>query len=518
MPLLLAEAQTTDKAAKAASDITIALRAARKGLRRGSMLRLIFSTVSLPLVSSAAWIALSRFTLLDLPQWPILFFFALWAIAVSIDSLSRRISDGQSARYLDRVLSLDERLGTLVEIAKATPVKSLSGTRKGIPSDLLEDTAFLLRTRLASLPNAWKFSARRGQVVRVGLALLALAAARAVPTSLDQVRAERAALQRTVAAELDKIAQMKTDLVTRPGLTDADRQAITEQLDSLSQSLSTPNLDRSALLAALSDAQQQLQQLSPQTSADFDNLVAAARNMQQATINATRGGALGSEVARNPRPTTPSSQTSARRLPPRMLLVRVSGRLPQISHGLWCRFWSKRRLRPHPKTASLARTCWTHRGLSAPRMWRRLLSALQQVSQRFQEADHRWQLTQSVEKIMSNLDESRQTLAQVDNERGQKKQVGFRRPASQTGNTAQSGTPGTRTGDTQDGNQGTQSDRELGPHSSQRVRCTHGFQLARLSEPEQRLFGKQQRWPDRQQQPAEHTGRFRLTKSAGRGR
>jgi len=110
-------------------------------------------------------VALSRFTLLDLPQWPIPSFFALWVLVQLLITSNQRISAGQSARYLDRVLSLDERLGTLFEIARSTPVQNLSPAPPRVPTGLLEDAAFQVKARRTNLPSPGNSSREGGKAL-----------------------------------------------------------------------------------------------------------------------------------------------------------------------------------------------------------------------------------------------------------------------------------------------------------------------------------------------------------------
>src|SRR5438270_543839 len=102
MALLPVELLKTDRGVKAAADIDLALKAARKRLRLRRTLNLVASTLAAPLAAAALWVALFRFTLLDLPQWPIILFVAVWALMLMITSLRQRVPYGQSARYLDR--------------------------------------------------------------------------------------------------------------------------------------------------------------------------------------------------------------------------------------------------------------------------------------------------------------------------------------------------------------------------------------------------------------------------------
>jgi len=102
-------------------------------------------------------------------------------------ALTRRVPTSQAARYLDRTLSLDERLTTLLELARKMPVQGLSPARSSvrIPPGLLADTAFELNKQAARMP---RFAAPKMEK-RYWLALAAatglLIACVFIPTALD---------------------------------------------------------------------------------------------------------------------------------------------------------------------------------------------------------------------------------------------------------------------------------------------------------------------------------------------
>src|SRR6478752_6819445 len=142
MSLLPAELRNTYDSTKAATEIDKALNAARKRIARRRTLRIAASTLAVPVAMSAIWVGVFRFTLLDIPQWPVLLFILAWLAALLVVTRTAHISTGQSARFLDRALALDERVGTLHELARSTPVQGLGPATNRIPDGLLEDTAF----------------------------------------------------------------------------------------------------------------------------------------------------------------------------------------------------------------------------------------------------------------------------------------------------------------------------------------------------------------------------------------
>src|SRR5438105_3722448 len=126
MSTLPVELRKTTDDGRAVAEIDRALRAARRRIARQQTLGVAASTLAAPIVAAALWIGVSRFTLLSLPQWPAPAFLLGWFALLTAVALAHDISVGQCARYLDRTLSLDERLTTVLELARSTPLRSLS--------------------------------------------------------------------------------------------------------------------------------------------------------------------------------------------------------------------------------------------------------------------------------------------------------------------------------------------------------------------------------------------------------
>jgi hypothetical protein len=437
MSILPLELRNTTDGADALAEIERALRAARKRVARSRTLSVAASSFFIPVAAAALWIIVSRFTLLDLPRWPVLLFIAAWLVAMLVVSSTNQVSAGQCARYLDRTLGLDERVTTLLELARSTPLRNLSAASRPVPRGLLHDTAYQIKAKRANLPGAWAFALQRWQVVAIVAALAVLALGILTPSPLDTVRAEQAALQQRVTTELNQIAQLKAEVVARPGLSDGDRQSLVAELDKLQASLSAPSLDRDGMLAALSDAQQQLQQLSPSTSSDFANILAAARTMQQVMIDAVQRRAGNNiDVTWSPSDFPGLSDLGIAANAADTLGAQANylgSSLTQNTISLLARASNQAGsddsdLAGHLLDASTA--------VSAKDV-EKAKAALQQTAQAFRNDDQRWQLAQSVDKIMSNLDDGRQSLAQVGAENSRKQQVGFRRPGAPAQNAAQ---------------------------------------------------------------------------------
>ena len=151
------------------------------------------------------WVALVRFTLLDLPVWPAILFPIAWVIALATAGGTMRISLSEAARYLDHHLELDERMATCVQLLREVPVRGLRQRRAPVPAYVLEDTARQLRTKAQALPRGVRVAVGRREVLPFVVSLLVLLGAVLLPTPLDQIRSERAELQRAVDEQVAKI-------------------------------------------------------------------------------------------------------------------------------------------------------------------------------------------------------------------------------------------------------------------------------------------------------------------------
>ncbi|MEO8284911.1 MAG: hypothetical protein ABI670_00545 [Chloroflexota bacterium] len=462
MPLLPVELRNTSGGEKAAFQIDRAMQAARTRIARRRTLRVAASTLPVPIAAAALWVALSRFTLLELPRWPVFLFVLLWLVMLLIVSRTHKVTTSQSARYLDRTLSLDERLTTLLELARQTPVRRLSRPVSRVPMGLLEDTAFELKARSVSLPSAWHYRFKRWQSVAIGAALLLLFSAMVIPTGLDAVRAERQALRRTVDTELVKIADLRAELVTKPGLSDNDRAAMQQELDQLTEALSAPELERSSLLAALSDAQQKLQSLSSMSSADFNSILTAARTMQSAALDASRTGVSGPEDTSDWNPADyPDLSDLGKAAKASDVIGAKAKSFTSAQIRSTIPYLERASTQAAPEDTELAQDLLDASKSVSIKDAEKTALTLKDASQRFLDADQRYQLAQSVERIMASLDEGRQTVAEAGTKAVKKGQVGFRRPGGLPGDPAPTGQGANPANDAQASGTATQDDQGI---------------------------------------------------------
>jgi hypothetical protein len=454
MSLLPIEMRAGAQGERSLAVLERALKAARIRLKRRHTLEIALATLALPVFGAALWIGLSRFTLIDIPQALALAFILLWFVGLFVVSRTYRVGTGEAARYLDRTLGLDERFATCVELARSSPLTGLKGRKSPLPDGLVEDTVFQVKARQNQLPSPWRARMRRRQAGVITFSILALSLSMFLPTPLDSVRAERAQLRRAVAEELARVEQLKAQVVERPGLSESSRAGILSELESLEATLRGDILDRSALLAELADTQERLHQLSPESTADFTGLIAAARTVQNAAATAARSssGEQAFEWEWDPNNFPDLSDL---------------GRAADAASGMATRFKFFSSLQYRQLGSPLSRASGQAASSDAA-LGQDLLdaskasdvkdiekgaSALQSVGQRFADADQRWQTTQAVEKTMAELDKGRQALAETGTAVGKKGQVGFRRSGAPG---AQAGAPGAALSPTQDAQNGAQ--------------------------------------------------------------
>ncbi|MEO5954010.1 MAG: hypothetical protein ABIQ44_16235, partial [Chloroflexia bacterium] len=88
------------------------LGAARTALARRKTLVFASATLWVAILLACSWVVLVRFTLLDVPQWPALLFPVAWLGLLVVIRRTRKVGIGESARFLDKALGLDERVAT----------------------------------------------------------------------------------------------------------------------------------------------------------------------------------------------------------------------------------------------------------------------------------------------------------------------------------------------------------------------------------------------------------------------
>ncbi len=405
---------------------------ARAAVRKERTYSLASRTVAIPLVLSALWVGLVRFTLLDLPIWPAGLFPLAWLIALAVAGGTTRVSLSEAARFLDHHLGLDERMATCVQLLREVPVRGLRQQREPVPVYVLEDTARELRTKGPALPRGWRVTVGRREIMSVVVPIFVLVAAALVPTPLDQVRSERAELQRAVNEQIAKIETLRADIVARPGLDEASRAQINQQLLSLEQTLQSPPVDRSNYLAAITDAQSKLQDLSSQTANDFAGVTAAAQTVQSAAVNISRNPQSGLDADSGWDPTKVAGLTDlgkaadAANVMSDWLRQLATTQISALAGRL-----ATAQEQALSENSDLGHSLRAASNAVGSKDVEQSRVALKAAAEQFLAADKGLQLAQAVQQSLASLDDSRQTLAKAGAEDVQKGQVGFRRPGAQ---------------------------------------------------------------------------------------
>jgi hypothetical protein len=416
----------------------------RRALRMASM--------SLPVLvlGIAGYIVLLRFTLAELPTWPVLFAFVPWLLFVGLWARAQRVSTAEAARYLDQTLELDERVSTSVELLNAAKLIRSQAPRSGVHYALLVDAAEALDNRLIYLPGLFRFRWTRTNSVSIFIAVLALVAAVAFPTYVELAKVERSAVAKAVQEQLAQVQVLRNEVQANEHLSSNLKSSILQELANLEQTLQNSKLDQASGIATLADAEQRLSALLKTPSADFDGLVAAAQLVWNV---AAQNFEWDPEQAKSP--------TDLGRAADASLFLssnvggmdtnqerRVSFNLDRASTQASGRDPELARLLAGASTGVRTRD-------QAPAQ-----KALAEASRKFAEADNQREDALALENVLSQLNNGREEIAQAGRTQSKKAQVGFRRrgttasasptpdlenfdpnaPAAQTGN---SGTQGT---------------------------------------------------------------------------
>jgi hypothetical protein len=428
-----------------------ALKAGRLRVRSQGAWTMLAATFPFAVLGSAAWVALVRFTLLDLPQWPSLLFPIAWAAWFTVWLARKRVTMAQAARYLDRTLGLDERFTTYVELARRSRHKGKS-LDKALVRSLYDDLQDYLRLGVPTLPPVFKSRVRPRLVAAAVVALLALAGAVSLPTGLDAVRAERAILRQTVAEQLSRIEALKAEIVARPGLSEDVKQAILGDLDRLAQQLDTPGINREEILAAVVDAQQKVRDISSTSTADFDGIMLAGQIVwaRANAVQNSRAANPGSEIAAGQDEVLPDT------LSPRDLGLAadaadfLAGYVPLL------------RPQQRVQVATSMERASQRAGTTDPQLVSHLNEAganlrsakekeaqesLFGVAERFRAADQEYESAAAIENTLAKLDEGRQSISQAGKPPTKRGQVGFRRQSGGDSTDAASPAPGGQNAD-----------------------------------------------------------------------
>lgn len=425
------------------------LRSAGASLRWGRRLRAAASTLPVPVLCAAIYVAVARFTLLDIPRWPVLLLFVVWLLGLSVWSLRQRVTSADAARYLDRKLQLDERITTCVEIINSSRVARSRRVVNSVSYALFTDAAEALDHSLHLLPHPFRLSLSRPRALAIAGTVLCLMGVLLAPTNVDLLRSEKGELSQSVQQQLAEIASLKTSIGSNQQLSADLKKSLVGELSDLQSKLSDPRLDQAVGIAALADSEQRLRSLLQTPSSDFDALVAAAQ---------TVWNAVASNIEWDPSQAVSSTDLGRASEATQFLAGQVSNldttqeRRLASSVDRGSSYAAARDVQLGKELGEGAAGIRTRdRGKAA--------QALTDAAQRFASADREREGSLALEGALSKLNKGREQIAQVGKPAAKKAQVGFRQrgaaPGSQPPQTA-SGTPGAQ-GDPQADKSGDQS-------------------------------------------------------------
>src|SRR5436190_1173326 len=398
--------------------IEAALGIARRHLRRQRAFRALVATVALPTVGIALWIGVSRFSLLELPRWPALVIPIIWLVVLAVWWGRQPVSRADCARYLDTHLELEERLSTCLELQGRARLLSPTPSASALHSELYADTAQVLEQRSYLLPDAFRFRIRRSQVVAPLAALALLLIFSVAPTPFDKVKSEQTALRSALDTQAKQIADLRAEIVARPGIPEALKQSLSSELAALEQQLKTASNDRADALAALADVEQKVHDLLPGIqSSDFDSLVRAAQLIE---------AAASTETDWDPSLTKERDELGKAA----EALQHIQAYINQFS-AVQAR--SVANSLERAAAVSAAKDAALGQSLQdAGTGLRRsdddkTSGALEDAYKRFRDAENQQQSAQAIENTLAKVDEGRESIAKAGTTATKKGQVGFRR-------------------------------------------------------------------------------------------
>ena len=161
----------------------------------------------------------------------------------------------KSARHFDQHFGLKERLSTAVELTSG----QIDAPQMMIDYQM-EDTRRVANSVQAKryLPVVINWP----EVAMLLMAVIGLILAIALKNPLyDEVR-EREALDATITQQIDALEQAKNEIESNPNLTEEEKDTLTEPLDEAIETLSQDGISQEEAVAALAEAEKELQELA----------------------------------------------------------------------------------------------------------------------------------------------------------------------------------------------------------------------------------------------------------------
>ncbi|MEO6456779.1 MAG: collagen-like protein, partial [Chloroflexia bacterium] len=332
------------------------------------------------------------------------------------------MTSSRAARFLDWQLSLDERVSTFLELRRSCVKSSRPQPGSHLQSRLLSEASSLVMDRLDRLPPRAYWRPSRKDIAIVFVAVAILGGSVAIPTPLDAVRAEKAALRGAVESRLADLEALRLEIAADPLVTGDAKRKLDAELWALQQKLRTSGLGRSELVAALSSAEEKVRQLASTPVSAFSGLLQAAQLVWNQAVNTQYWAAdtvvSETELSRAADATDYLSDfapvfTAAEERLIALTLDRAA-LLTGVTHPLFTTDFNE-----------AAEALRVEGGPTAAR-------EIEDLAQRFRDADKEFHTAQALERALAQLDESRHDVAQAGTVVQKRGQVGFRRRGPQT--------------------------------------------------------------------------------------
>ena len=398
-----------------------ALRVAKRRMRWLGVWPILVRGVVAGVLCAAAWIALMRFTLAEVPGWPAVMFYLTFISLAVAWAFFQPMTSSRAARFLDWQLSLDERLSTYLELRRSRGRSSGQPPGLNIQSRLLAEASTLVMDRLDGLPPRAYWRPSRRVIAILLAAITMLGASLAIPTPLDAVRVEQAALRRAVESRLADLEVLRLEIAADPLITVDTKRKLDAELWTLQQKLRTPGLDRSELVAALSSAEEKVRQLASTPVSAFSGLLQAAQLVWDQAIN-TQYWPADSEVSETDMSRAADGADHLSDYAPvfnvaeERVIALTLDRAALLTGATHPRF-----------TTDFTEAAEALRVQGGPNAAREL----EDLARRFRDADKEYHTAQALERALAQLDESRHDVAQAGTVVQKKGQVGFRRRGPQ---------------------------------------------------------------------------------------
>lgn len=406
------------------TDIQRSLRPMARRLRLRDTLRLVSRTLWMPLAASALLQVVGRLVpIANLLVWtalPLL----VWVLAMAGSLLFRRMPLANVARRIDEMLGLRERLSTALELG--------GHADHGPVDDDQQEDARAAAARLR--PNLVPLVFERRPLLLALVPLALVAASIVLPNPQAAVLAERTLVEQALTQTADQVKQVQQQVAQDQTLTPEERAALEKELADLEQKLRENNGNREQALADLSTAEARLQQrIDPNTDARRAAMEQMTRNLQSM-----------SGAAQTQRPTMGDASSELQALADRLAQM-TPEQQQQAAQALGAQ--AAQMAQSDPQTAqglSSAAQALQNNDTAAAQQ------ALEQAAQSAAQAAQQQANQQAVERSLSQVQQSREQVAQA----GQQNQQGQQAQQNQQGQQGQQGQEGQEGQEGQQGQQG----------------------------------------------------------------